>query len=71
VSRHLQQLAHLEDDLADEKLRQRQELQMKLDVQRRRMKEAETQQQQQQQQQPDPPLLSPRADLLARYVSAA
>jgi septal ring factor EnvC (AmiA/AmiB activator) len=64
VLHHLQQLASLEGSLAEEKLRQREEMQSKLEAQRRRSKETLTQQQQLQQQ--CAPLPSPRADLLAR-----
>jgi hypothetical protein len=59
VAHHVQQLARLEGSLAEEKLRQREEMQAKLEMQRKRAKEVasqrrqhqELQQQQQQQQQ--------------------
>ena len=62
VAHHVQQLARLEGSLAEEKLRQREEMQAKLEMQRRRAKEVASQRRRQH----AAPPASPRADLLAR-----
>jgi hypothetical protein len=63
VAHHVQQLVRLEGSLAEEKLRQQEEMQAKLELQRRKAKAAATQQRRQQH---EAPPASPRADLLAR-----